>query len=243
MTNRRMKAVSRAKRRAEGQGRRAKPRQPLGHRQSSPPVPSPQKTWRVREKPGEFEKTREFGSPGLGTWDWSLEQDRASSDHHSNIINHRSPKALPRSFLAPRSGSPLSAPLDTTGQFARALCPQRLSAFPTNQRPSGVPQRSIRARIVRANRVTALPVRRNQRTAKELRLTHGNGSGQNAKNPEPQSHLSAVSGVRPDNSRPFTPDLQPLAPEPSPPGPQPRMLDRWPRRIRKLRRMPTRTSG
>ncbi len=62
------KAISQGKRRAEGQGRRANPRQPLGHRQSIPqsPFPSPQKTWRVREKLGEFEKTREFST--TKTW-------------------------------------------------------------------------------------------------------------------------------------------------------------------------------
>ena len=129
----------------------------------------------------------------------------ASPDYQSNIIHHRplnfrSPSAFTLRHFAAASAAP-SVPWDTTGQFARAFCPQRVSVLPTNQRPSGVQQRTIRAAIVRANRVSNFAVRRNQRTAKELRLTHGNGSGQNAKNPEPQSHLSVVCGVRPDNSR------------------------------------------
>ena len=116
--------------------------------------------------------------------------------------NRHPASAFPKSSINHHQSSwPAPASPDISGQFARAFCPQRFSVFPTNQRPSGLPQRTSRAAIVRANRVSNFAVRRNQRTAKELRLTHGNGSGQNAKNPEPQSHLSAVSGVRPDNSR------------------------------------------
>ena len=60
-------SVSQGMPRAEGQGRRAKPRQRLS---ASPPSPfspcknlaSSRETWRVREKPGEFQKTRGFSS-------------------------------------------------------------------------------------------------------------------------------------------------------------------------------------
>ena len=85
------KAVSQAKRRAEGQRRRAKPRQPLGHRQSSPqpPDPSPQKTWRVREKLGEFEETRGFST----TTTWRVREKRRVKRQESRanpVTSHRS---------------------------------------------------------------------------------------------------------------------------------------------------------
>ncbi len=56
-----------------------------------PPAPSPQKTWRVREKLGEFEKTRGFSTTKLGEFEKRGEtRVKSQSSHRSSFIIHRS---------------------------------------------------------------------------------------------------------------------------------------------------------
>ena len=120
-----------------------------------------------------------------------------SPDHQSNIINHRSPKSYRGRplFLGTPWRTPLLSPLawDVSGQFARAFCPPRVPVFPTNQRPSGVPQRTIRTPIVASNRVHVSRRLRKRRAGHDLRQGPKNTSGQIAEILKRQRDLSAVS--------------------------------------------------
>jgi hypothetical protein len=73
--------------------RRAKGGEPSrgSHSGTANPAPSPQKTWRVREKLGEFEKTRGFSTTKLGEFEKRGEtRVKSQSSHRSSFIIHRS---------------------------------------------------------------------------------------------------------------------------------------------------------
>ena len=84
---------------------------------------------------------------------------------------------------------------DISGQFAGEFCPECFSASPTNQRPSGVPQRTIRVPIVTSDRVRVSRPLRKRSADHDLRQGAKNASGQNALHPERQRDLSAMSNA------------------------------------------------